>query len=149
MNRLNAIGLALIMGTASLGANAVPCEPATCAALKAVALDYIDGWYDGNAARMKQALHPQLVKRALGPAGNEDNLNEMGADGLVFYTGKGIGATTVPALRRAEVTVLDVSGNMAAVKVVATDWVDYLQLGRVGENWKIVNVVWERHPAAK
>ncbi|MBM3114609.1 nuclear transport factor 2 family protein [Jeongeupia naejangsanensis] len=149
MKRLNAAGLALVMGAASLGANAVPCEPETCAALKAVALDYIDGWYDGNAARMKQSLHPQLVKRALGPAGNEGALDEMGADGLIFYTGKGIGATTDPARRRAEVTVLDVSGDMAAVKVVATDWVDYLQMGRFGANWKIVNVVWERHPPGK
>lgn len=33
------------------------------AAIRATALDYIDGWYTGDAARMERALHPELVKR--------------------------------------------------------------------------------------
>jgi hypothetical protein len=28
-----------------------------------VALDYIEGWYTGDAARMERALHPDLAKR--------------------------------------------------------------------------------------
>ncbi len=32
-------------------------------AIKATALDYMEGWYEGDAARMERALHPELAKR--------------------------------------------------------------------------------------
>ena len=38
---------------------------ADSAAIRAAALDYIEGWYTGDGARMRRALHPQLAKRAL------------------------------------------------------------------------------------
>ncbi|KAF0812287.1 hypothetical protein IGB42_03277 [Andreprevotia sp. IGB-42] len=133
----------LVLGAQS--AQAAPCAPADCKALDAVAHDYIDGWYDGNATRMRNALAPELAKRNLVQATNSTRIDEMGADGLIYYTGKGTGATREPSLRRADVTVLDVSGDMAAVKLVAQDWVDYLALARINGSWKIVNVVWELH----
>lgn len=36
---------------------------ADSAAIKQTALDYIEGWYEGNAERMERALHPDLAKR--------------------------------------------------------------------------------------
>ena len=30
-------------------------------AIKATALDYIEGWYEGNPERMERALHPDLA----------------------------------------------------------------------------------------
>ena len=38
-------------------------------AILQVALDYIEGWYQGNAARMEQALHIKLTKRRITPEG--------------------------------------------------------------------------------
>ena len=35
------------------------------AAIRQAALDYIEGWYEGDAARMDRALHAELVKRAI------------------------------------------------------------------------------------
>src|SRR5437870_4156387 len=32
-------------------------------AIKATALNYIEGWYEGNSERMEHALHPELAKR--------------------------------------------------------------------------------------
>src|SRR5687767_13133238 len=32
-------------------------------AIRATALDYVEGWYEGNPERMTRALHPELVKR--------------------------------------------------------------------------------------
>src|SRR5437870_10341527 len=32
--------------------------------IKKTALDYIDGWYAGDAVRMERALHPELAKRS-------------------------------------------------------------------------------------
>src|SRR5262249_48228671 len=36
---------------------------ADLAAIKQTALDYIEGYYEGNAERMERALHPELAKR--------------------------------------------------------------------------------------
>lgn len=42
-----------------------------------------------------------------------------------------------------EVTVLDRTENAASVRIDAGDWIDYLHLVRLGDRWKIVNVLWE------
>jgi hypothetical protein len=41
-------------------------SPADAAAIKQTALDYIEGWYEGNAERMERSLHPELAKRIPG-----------------------------------------------------------------------------------
>ena len=33
-------------------------------AIMRVALDYFEGWFDGDAARMERVLHPDLAKRS-------------------------------------------------------------------------------------
>ena len=40
-------------------------------AIRGVVLDYIDGWFDGDAVRMERALHPELVKRCRGIEGDD------------------------------------------------------------------------------
>jgi hypothetical protein len=40
-------------------------------AIRAVALDYIEGWFDGDASRMERALHPELVTRCRGIEGEK------------------------------------------------------------------------------
>ena len=48
--------------------------------------------------------------------------------------------------QRKDVTVLDVFGNAATVKVIANDWIDYLHVSKVDGRWVIVNVLWEMKP---
>ena len=38
-------------------------------AIGAAVRDYIDGWFDADAGRMRGALHPELVKRCRGIEG--------------------------------------------------------------------------------
>ena len=38
--------------------------------------------------------------------------------------------------------------NAAVVKIVASDWVDYLQVAKMNGHWVIVNVLWEQKPKA-
>ncbi len=91
------------------------------------ALDYIDGWYDGEAARMQRALHPALAKRTqTADSSGQLVVADMGARELTDRTAAGTG-TADPA-RRHDVRVLDVFGRAAAVRVDATGWVDYLHL---------------------
>lgn len=118
------------------------------AAIKATALDYIEGWYEGNAERMERALHPELAKRIVRskPGTSESQLRAMDAKTLIDETRKGGGKNTPAAQQQKEVTILDVFENAAAVKVVASDWIDYMQLAKFNGRWVIINVLWEFKP---
>jgi hypothetical protein len=84
MARWVALGAALLVWLIPTTARAH--TDADRAAIRAAALDYVDGWYTG------------------------------------------------------------VYQNAASVKVVASDWIDYLHLARWNGTWKIVNVLWELEP---
>ena len=113
-------------------------------AIKQTALDYIEGWYEGNAERMERALHPDLAKRIVmtNPQGRS-MLQQMSAMGLVQGVKRGGGKDTPKEKQLKEVTILDVFNNAASVKVVASDWIDYLHVAKFNGRWVIVNVLWE------
>lgn len=116
-------------------------------AIKAAALDYIEGWYEGNPDRMERALHPDLAKRIVhtNPQGRS-SLGQMSALSLVQGVKRGGGKDTPKEKQQKDVTILDVFGNAASVKVVASDWIDYLHIARFNGRWVIVNVLWELKP---
>lgn len=125
---------------------ALPLQAQTAAdsaAIRATALDYIEGWYAGDAARMERALHPQLAKRIVQRNDGAVMLEDMTAEQLVGYTRAGGGKRTPAAEQQKDVTILDIFRNAAVVKIVARDWVDYLQIAKWEDDWKIVNVLWE------
>ena len=120
---------------------------ADTAAIRAAALDYIEGWYTGNAERMERAVHPDLAKRIM----NTDQrgrrvLGHQSAMTLVLNTRRGAGKETPVAEQRKDVRVLDIFGNAASVRVDAGGWVDYLHVARWNDRWVIVNVLWELRP---
>jgi hypothetical protein len=118
--------------------------------IKQTALDYIEGWYEGNAERMERALHPDLAKRIVrtDDRGNS-RLENMGALSLVQVTRRGFGKQTPKEQQQKDVTILDMMENSAVVKVEMRDWVDYMQMGRLNGRWVIVNVLWEMKPQKK
>lgn len=120
-------------------------------AIEATALDYIVGWYEGDAKRMESALYPELAKRVLmyDAASERGRLDHMGAMRLVQRTAARQDRATPTSDRQQDVEILDVFGNAASVKVVAADWIDYLHMSRINGEWKIVNVLWELKPEAK
>jgi hypothetical protein len=119
--------------------------------IRATALDYVEGWYEGNPERMGRALHPELVKRIVvsDTATKRSVLQNMGASALVNGTRHGWGKETPRGRQQKDVTILDIFGNAASVKAVMADWIDYLQMAKVDGRWVIVNVLWERKPGAK
>lgn len=120
---------------------------ADTAAIRAAALDYIEGWYAADGARMERALHPELAKRnVVSDAQGRSRLTQMSAMSLVQGTRRGGGADIPVAQRKNDVRILDVYGGAASVRVTAASWVDYMHLARVNGRWVIVNVLWENGP---
>jgi len=125
--------------------------PADTAAIKQTALDYIEGYYEGNAERMEKALHPDLAKRIVRthPQNGQSALAQMSAMTLVQITRAGGGKDTPKEKQQKEVTILDVFENAASVKIIASDWIDYLHIAKFNGRWVIVNVLWEMKPIKK
>jgi hypothetical protein len=126
---------------------AVTAQSSEQEAITRTALDYIEGFYTGDEARMQRSLHPDLAKRILviDPSSGRPRLDHQSAEQLVGLTRRRKGVTP-PARQQKDVTVLDVFGNAATVKVIANQWVDYLHVVKWNGEWKIVNVLWEMKP---
>ncbi len=120
-------------------------------AIKETALNYIEGWYEGNGDRMEKALHPELAKRAVfsDSTGKKSRLSQMSALTLIQSTRAGGGSRTPENEQQKDVTILDIYRNVASVKVVASEWIDYLQVAKWNGEWKIINVLWELKPPKK
>jgi len=137
-----------VLVLALLPLRAMPGQSAAdSAGIRQAALDYIEGYYEGNAERMARAVHPELAKRIV----NVDErgryrLGQMSAMTLVEGTRAGGGKDTPQADRRKDVRILDIYQNAASAKVDASYWVDYLHLGKWNGRWVIINVLWEMHP---
>src|SRR5439155_21944114 len=95
--------------------------------------------------RMEKALHPELAKRMIFTDDKgKSRLHQMSALTLVQGVRDGRGKDTPKEKQQKDVTVLDVYQNAAVAKIVASGWIDYLELGRWNGQWKIVYVPWER-----
>ena len=124
------------------------------AAIKAAALDYMEGWFTGNALRMRRALHPDLMKRCLcrdsktGEANGEFYYSK--AEQLVRYTAEGGESNWSDApydpqkgQENFDIVVLEAYRDVAVARIWSHAYVEYLQLGNFGEaGWKIVNILY-------
>jgi hypothetical protein len=153
MNILAPRAIPVLAALACALAAATPLRAQTAAdsaAIRAAALDYIDGWYAADGARMERALHPELAKRNVftDPRARRSRLIQMSALTLINQTRAGGGSDIAAAARKSEVTILDVFQGAASVRVRAATWVDYMHLAKFNGRWVIVNVLWENDPPA-
>ena len=110
-------------------------------AIIATALDYFEGWYDADPARVDRALHPELVKRApaqLRGAGPSITTRDRMLE-LVRGGGGAEDRTDDPI----EVTVLDVHHDIATAVVRSAQYREYLHLVRTSEGWRVANTLWQ------
>lgn len=137
-----------VMAFCTAGAHAqTDATEADKTAIKQTALDYIEGWYAGDAVRMERAVHPDLAKRIVRTnEQGQSRLDQMSSMGLVQGTRRGFGKETPKDKQQKDVMILDVFGNTASVKAVMSDWIDYMHIAKYNSRWVIVNVLWEMKP---
>ena len=111
-------------------------------AVVATALDYFEGWFEGDATRMERALDPGLAKRSLSQSDPDSKeLRSLTKERMVELTAAGGGETPDTGLG-IDVEVVDLHGNIASVIVRSSVYREYLHLVRTDEGWKIVNALW-------
>jgi len=111
--------------------------------ITAVVRDYVDGYFDGDAERMRRALHPELVKRCRGIEGDDpDALETLSARDMIDATAEGEGSSMNLADRQVEIEITYLGGGIASVTCTCAVFVDLLHLIRMPEGWRIVNAAW-------
>lgn len=112
-------------------------------AINRCVLDYIEGWYEGNADRMNRALSPHLSKRRIV---SSEEIWDVSKDWMVEATANGKGRLDEPKKGRKEITILDRTETMASVRIVSEKFMDYLHLAKADNIWIIVNALWDYIP---
>lgn len=143
MNKLFLLTIILLASVFSAASQTDPDREA----IKRTALNYAEGWYEGNADKMESALHPDLAKRIVRTNDKgQSALGQMTAMSLVQGTRAGSGKQTPVAEQQKDVTILDMLGGAATVKLEMRDWIDYMHIGKFNGKWVIINVLWEFKP---
>lgn len=115
--------------------------PSDSAKIVAAARDYIDGFGAGDTARVRRSVHPDVAERLVN--GRDAAPSNQTADMGVGITARMRADPDAPTAPADSVTIIAHERDMAMVRIGAGMWVDYLQLGRFGDRWHIVNVLWQ------
>jgi hypothetical protein len=113
-------------------------------AIRMAAMDYEEGWFEGDANRMARCLHPDLAKRGikLDPVSGKKFLNRLTKEDMVRYTREG-GGTDLPREKLYyKVDVMEVFQEVAIVRAESYPYIDYLQLVKDEGQWLIVNILY-------
>jgi hypothetical protein len=126
----------------TLASNAQNNKPSAneSSAVQATVRNYIEAYYTGDAHRMEQTLHPHYLKHKIH---GDIPMREMNAHDMV--SGVSSGPSLPESQRSEQVTVLDISADMASAKLVTPGWTDYITLLKSDGEWKILSVVQNIH----
>jgi hypothetical protein len=113
--------------------------------IKQTVLNYIEAWYRGEPERGEKSLHQELAKRIVrvDPETGKNHLEMMSASRLAERWRSGDGKKTPEEHQLKDITILDIYGNMASVKLETGAWVDYMHLAKFNNEWVIINILWE------
>ncbi len=118
--------------------------------VRRAALDYLEGFYEGDTAKLVRSIRPAVYKLGFGRQRNSATYGageEMPWSQFLSYARsvKASGRPT-PATAPKEVELLDVLDQTAAVKVTAWWGIDYLLLAKFDGKWMITSVLWQSPP---
>ncbi|TJY36041.1 nuclear transport factor 2 family protein [Pontimicrobium aquaticum] len=116
------------------------------AGVEKACMNYIEGFYEGDTAKLKESLQPSLNKFGFwkNKDGNYDQQDYMSFEKALAY------ATNVKEKKQFAkpdapkvVEVLGIGNSIAAAKVTAWWGIDYILLSKRGDKWMIEQVIWE------
>ena len=112
--------------------------------------DYAEGYYSGSGDRMANAIYPDFRKYALMkmPGFEKSVFIESSYSGLIQRSYEGAGKSE-ESTWKLMVTPLKVDGEIACARLTSAQFNDCLHLVRVGDGWKIVNVLWAFGPDSR
>jgi hypothetical protein len=112
-------------------------------AVMRAALDYIEGFLEGDAERHARAYHPECIKRRFVEDADSGvaELQVLSPRVMVDYA-----ATGRSVMKDCEVQVIidAISEDMASVRIYSCLWVDFLHIVKARGEWGLFHVTWHR-----
>jgi len=117
--------------------------------VKRVSLGYLVALQQLKPELMAEVMHPNLAKRTsyIDTKTGKVMLHETSYEEMIQYAKSwNIKGDKFPKKPTNKALILDLQGNMASVKLESDNWVEYLHLVKIHDQWKIVNLYWQYHP---
>ena len=123
--------------------------PADRAAVRRAAMDYIEGFYEGDSTKLVRSVSREVRKNGYARGSGEASYRPSAmpyADFMRFAAGVRAGRNRPPVNAPRDVVLFDVQDQTASVKVTAWWGTDYLLMGRENGRWMITHVLWQSPP---
>ena len=148
-SRLRFVAAVVLVATLATPSRSPAQASADSAGVRRAALDYIEGFYEGDSTKHVRSVRADVYKYGFWlPRDSTRYQGErMPWSEFLSYTRRmrSRGATT-PATAPKEIELLDVLDQTAAVKVTATWGTDYLLVGKYDGRWMVSSVLWQSRP---
>jgi hypothetical protein len=121
-----------------------PAPPDPEVSIRQTLMDYYEGRFEGDAERVQSALRPEMIQRgiALWSKTNDFFFPGVFASNLVEDARAGI-TKRPPGQRELEILILDVSRRSAVARVETSTCIDYVNLAKIHDEWKIMLIFFE------
>lgn len=117
--------------------------------VRAAVLDYVEGFYLGDTARLVRSVRPEVTKYGFYVPRNKTAYEGEAMPWKEFLSY----ANSVKARNRPpnpewpkQIDLLDVADQTASAKLTAWWGIDYLHLAKYDGRWMIVHVLWQSPP---
>ncbi len=117
-------------------------------AVRQAVLDYVEGVYNVEPARIERSVHPELTKLGFYRTRGKDGYSagKMTYTQLVELSKTWNKEGKLPKTAPKEITIFEVQDQTASAKLTAQWGTDYFHLAKYDGKWKIINVLWQSPP---
>ncbi len=112
-------------------------------------MDYLEGMYQADAARIKKSVHPDVLKQGFywkGKTQSFSDITQVSYEQMIQIARDWNRDGWLPADAPKKIDILDIQEKIANVKVTAYWGIDYLQLVKYNDSWVIINILWQNWP---
>lgn len=148
MSHRTSFGLGVLLALA-LSGSALPAQGGAAAdrdGVRRAVLDYVEGFYEGDTAKLVRSVHPDVHK--YGYWIPKDSTRYSGeqmpwSEFLAFARGVRQRGNQAPATAPKDIVIFDVLDQTASAKLTAWWGTDYLLLAKYDGKWMIREVMWQ------
>jgi hypothetical protein len=142
------IASSCLLALALFGADLPAQSGADREGVRQAALDYIEGFYEGDSSRFIRSVRPEVYKYGFyrDTTGSYRGMQMQWQGFHNFANRVKRGQSRTPANAPKEIEILDVADQIAAARVTAWWGIDYLLMGKYDGRWMISHVLWQSPP---
>ncbi len=113
--------------------------------IERAALDYIEGFYEGDTLKIKRSIHPDLSKLGYGSSSRGSKEHVMTYERAIGFARDVASNPEWAAPKDAvkKIEILDAQDKIACVKLTLYWGIDYLLMVKYDDTWMISKVLWQ------